>query len=282
MTVPAAPPVPVPPATEPAGAPAAPRTGQSAAEVAPRLQRPAAAASLGIVMLDTRFPRPPGDIGSVHTFNVPVNQRIVRSVWPEKVVQSAAGLRAGRVVPTFVQVARALEREGARAITTSCGFLVLLQKELQSAVKVPVITSSLMLLPRLLKTQTKVGVLTISARSLGPEFLRAAGVPRERLPDVVVLGVDPTGEFSTRILGNQTTLDVDLARGDVVAAAVALKASAPGLTDVVLECTNMPPYRAAVEAATGLKTWCLLDDERLFKPFGMTPAEAVRAGGRGS
>jgi Asp/Glu/Hydantoin racemase len=270
------------PATEPDAATHSPTlAGQSAAAVTSRLQRPAAAATLGIVMLDTRFPRPPGDIGSVHTFNVPVNQRIVRSVWPEKVVQSAAGLRAGRVVPTFVQVARALEREGARAITTSCGFLVLLQKELQTAVKVPVITSSLLLLPRLLKAQTKVGVLTISARSLGPEHLRAAGVPRERLPDVVVQGVDPAGEFATRILGNQTTLDVDLARGDVVAAAVALKAGAPGLTDVVLECTNMPPYRAAVEAATGLKTWCLLDDERLFKPFGLAPAEAVRAGGRG-
>lgn len=273
------------PATEPGrAAAAAPAdrtlTGQSAAEVAPRLQRKATPSTLGIVMLDTRFPRPPGDIGSAHTFALPVNQRIVRSVWPEKVVQSAAGLRAGRVVPTFVQVARALEREGALAITTSCGFLVLLQKELQAAVKVPVITSSLMLLPRLLKTQAKVGVLTISARSLGPEHLRAAGVPRERLPDVVVQGVDPAGEFSTHILGNQTTLDAEKACADVVAAAAALKSKAPALTDVVLECTNMPPYRAAVEAATGLKTWCLLDDERLFKPFGLTPAEAVRSGGR--
>jgi hypothetical protein len=53
----------------------------------------------------------------------------------------------------------------------------------------------------------------------------------------------------------------------VVAAAVALKARAPHLEHVVLECTNMPPYREAITAATGLKTWCLLDDERLFKPF---------------
>jgi hypothetical protein len=46
-----------------------------------------------------------------------------------------------------------------------------------------------------------------------------------------------------------------------------LKAREPSVTDVVLECTNMPPYRAAIEEATGLKTWCLLDDERLFRPF---------------
>jgi hypothetical protein len=52
-----------------------------------------------------------------------------------------------------------------------------------------------------------------------------------------------------------------------VAAAVALKAREPTLTDVVLECTNMPPYRDAILEATGFKTWCLLDDARLFKPF---------------
>ena len=272
MTVPATP--------APADASGAPSTrralsGQSAAEVAGLLQRAAPVATLGVVMLDTCFPRPRGDIGSALTFTLPVNQRVVRSVWPAKVVQSAAGLRAGRVVPAFVSVVRALEREGARAITTSCGFLVLLQKELQAAVKVPVITSSLMLLPRLLKVQARVGVLTISARSLGSDYLRAAGVPRERLGDVVVQGVDPAGEFATRILGNQSEMDVDKARDDVVAAALALKARDPTLTDVVLECTNMPPYRAAVEAATGLKTWCLLDDERLFKPFGLTPSQAA-------
>ena len=131
----------------------------------------------------------------------------------------------------------------------------------------PVITSSLMLLPKLLAAQPRVGVLTISATKLGKEHLRAAGVPRERLGDVVVQGVDPKGEFATRILGNQPELDLALARADVVAAAAALKAREPSLTDVVLECTNMPPYRADVEAATGLKTWCLLDDKRLFRPF---------------
>jgi hypothetical protein len=171
------------------------------------------------------------------------------------------------VGPAFAAIVRSLAREGAQAVTTTCGFLVLLQKELQAAAKVPVITSSLMLLPKLLAAQRRVGVLTISATKLGKEHLRAAGVPRERLGDVVVQGVDPKGEFATRILGNQPELDLALARADVVAAAAALKAREPSLTDVVLECTNMPPYRADVEAATGLKTWCLLDDERLFRPF---------------
>ena len=99
---------------------------------------------LGVLMLDTRFPRLPGDVGHADAFGVPTSWRIVNGAWPDQIVQSAAGLRAGRVVPAFVQVVRNLEKAGARTITTSCGFLVLLQKELQAAVKVPVITSSLL------------------------------------------------------------------------------------------------------------------------------------------
>ena len=92
----------------------------------------------------------------------------------------------------------------------------------------------------------------------------AAGVPASRLVDVVVQGVDPAGEFATAILGNRDTLDMDKARRDVVDAAVALKQREPSLKAVVLECTNLPPYRQAIEAATGLKTWTLTDDEMLL------------------
>ena len=222
---------------------------------------------LGIVMLDTRFPRLPGDIGHPEAFDVPVNRRVMRGIWPDKVVQSAAGLRAGRVVPGLVMVMRAFERDGAKVITTSCGFLVLLQKELQAVVKVPLITSSLLQLPRLLAAEPKVGVLTISAGQLGSEYLRAAGVPKQRVKDVVVQGIDPKGEMASVILGNRETMDAEKVALEVVAAAVALKRREPTLQSIVLECTNMPPYRQLIEAATGLKTWALIDDERLLQPW---------------
>jgi hypothetical protein len=222
---------------------------------------------LGIVMLDTRFPRPPGDIGHPDAFGVPLRQHKVRGVWPDKVVASAAGLRAGRVVPAFVQIMQRLEREGARALTTSCGFLVLLQKDLQASVKVPVVTSSLLQLPELLEREAQVGVLTISAKHLGREHLRAAGVKREQLGRVVVEGVNPQGEFASAILANRETMDLEKAQADVVAAALALKARAPQVRTVVLECTNMPPYAAAIREATGFELRTLLDSKRLLRPF---------------
>lgn len=231
------------------------------------LPAPAAAGFLGIVMLDTRFPRLEGDICHPAAFGVPVNLRVMRGIWPDKVVQSAAGLRAGRILPTLMMVVRAFERDGAKAITTSCGFLVLLQKELQAAVKVPVVTSSLLQLPGLLASQSKVGVLTINGAKLGPDYLRAAGVPRDRLKDVLVQGVDVKGEFASTILGNRETMDIEKTSQEVVAAAMALKQREPSLASVVLECTNMPPYRYAIEAAIDVKTFALTDDLRLTKPW---------------
>jgi hypothetical protein len=226
---------------------------------------------LGIIMLDTQFPRPVGDIGNFASFKVPVHHEKIRGVWPAHIVTSAKGLRAQvRLVATFQQIVRHLTLRGAKSITTSCGFLVLLQKELQSATHVPLITSSLCQLPALLQVNSQVGVLTISAASLGSDHLRAAGVPKERIKDVIVQGVDAKSEFATKILGNQLTLDLAQAEKDVVAAALKLKARAPQLTTCVLECTNMPPYQTALEEATGWKFLSLRDEQRLMKPFEAT------------
>jgi hypothetical protein len=222
---------------------------------------------LGIVMLDTQFPRPLGDIGHPATFDPPTRRVTVERAWPSAVVQSAEGMRSAQLEEGFIAVVKLLAREGAKAITTSCGFLVLLQAQLQASVDVPVVTSSLLQLPQLLAQHGRVGVLTIDSESLGREHLLAAGVQAERLGDVIVQGVDQEGEFARCILGNRNRMDFLCAQMDVVAAARALKLREPALTHLVLECTNMPPYQAAIEEATGMECLSLLNDDRLFAPF---------------
>ena len=105
---------------------------------------------LGLLMLDTQFPRPAGDLGLAASYPVPVLRVVVHGAWPAKVVGSKAGLRKAALVEGFKRAVIQLQRQGAWAITTSCGFLVLLQKELQGVATVPVETSSLLQLPRLL------------------------------------------------------------------------------------------------------------------------------------
>jgi hypothetical protein len=55
-------------------------------------------------------------------------------------------------------------------------------------------------------------------------------------------------------------------RREVVEAAKRLHARAPDITDVVLECTNMPPYVREIEAATKLRCWSLLQSVQEIQP----------------
>ena len=197
--------------------------------------------TLGVLMLDTRFPRVPGDIGNPATFDFPVRYKTVRGASPQRVVREpdAALLRP------FIDAGLALVAEGASAITTSCGFLVLFQGELQAALPVPVWTSSLLLLPGL----QHAGVVTADAASLGADHLRATGAD----PGTPIEGIAAGCAFQQTLLHDLPTLDTADAMLQVVGAAQRLLARHPTLTDIVLECTNMPPYADAVRRATGVR-----------------------------
>ncbi len=210
-------------------------------------------AALGILMLEARFARVPGDIGNALTWPFPVHYRVVPGATPARVVLGGA---AGLLQP-FKDAAAELVRMGAAAITTNCGFLSLFQAELAAHVGVPVATSALMQVPWVQATLPpgrRVGVVTISAGSLTPAHLAAVGAPT----DTPVSGCDTEGEFGGRelfdvlIRGAREDLDTDAAAADVVGAARTLLAAHRDVGAIVLECTNMPPYAAAVAAATGL------------------------------
>lgn len=235
---------------------------------------PAAAARLGVLMLDTRFPRWPGDIGHDDGLRVVPDRLCLTGAVPAEVVTEAQALSASGWAERFARAAQQLQARGADAITTSCGFLVLLQQPLQAAVSVPLVSSALLQLPALLAAQPQVGVLTIDARRLGPAHLRAAGVAPHRLADVLVEGVDPDGAFARDILANRLERDRPRAEADVVQAALRLRARAPALRSVVLECTNMPPHAPALQQASGLRAFWLRHDPALAGFFAPEGTEA--------
>ena len=52
-----------------------------------------------------------------------------------------------KLLEDMIQLAKELEKEGVRAITTSCGFNAIFQEALANAVDIPVFTSSLLQVP---------------------------------------------------------------------------------------------------------------------------------------
>ena len=203
---------------------------------------------IGILMLQTQFPRIPGDVGNATTWDFPILYKIVAKATPDIVVRKGAPA----MLEPFVRGAQELEREGVRAITTNCGFLALFQKEMAEAVNIPVFTSSLMQVPlvsMMLKPSQKVGIITIHSRSLTQRHLSAVGA--DQVPHVI-LGTEGGKEFSRVILDDEMELDIEKARGDLIRVARRMKSDHPEVGAIILECTNMPPYAAEMQREIGL------------------------------
>ncbi len=201
-------------------------------------------ATIGIIMLDTVFPRIYGDIGNADTFDFPVRYQVVRGASPQRVVKEADP----RLLEPFITAARNLEREGVKAIATSCGFLAIFQQELADAVKIPVLSSSLLQVPlayALINRRQKVGVLTARAQSLTDRHLAGAGI---RDIPLIIMGMEDAEEFTGAFIEGKPSLDPEKVRKEMVDAAQRLVHAHPDIGALVLECTNMPPYAQAVQA----------------------------------
>lgn len=209
-------------------------------------------ARVGILMLETRFPRIPGDMGNALTWPFPVLYKVVPGASPRRVVHD----RARGLLDAFLEAAAELVRLGADGITTTCGFLSLYQREIAAHVGVPVAASSLMQLPlleRVLPPGRRAGVLTISAASLTREHLIMAGAN----PDTPVIGTDAGAEFTRAILGDEPSLDCAAAERDIIEAGEELAARHPETGAVLLECTNMVPYARAVSERLRLPVYSI-------------------------
>lgn len=116
-------------------------------------------AAIGILMLDTIFPRIPGDVGNPDTFAFPVKYKVVKGASPQKVVVDADP----HLLQPFITAAHELVETGANAISTSCGYLAIFHRELVHALDVPVFTSSLLqvhIVQSIIERDQKVGIIT--------------------------------------------------------------------------------------------------------------------------
>ena len=206
---------------------------------------------LGILMLDTRFPRIVGDVGNAASYDFPVIFRTMEGIGSADAV--AAHPDRPRVLAALKANAEALAAEGAVGLGTSCGFLALYQDDLAAVSPVPVATSALLHI-RGLKDR-KVGVITASAKNLTPAHFSAVGASG----DTPVVGLPEDSSFAGTFLRNGLTLDRETVEREVVAAGRELVARHPEVDTVVLECTNLPPYKPALEKALGLPVYDVLD-----------------------
>ena len=90
-----------------------------------------ASAVLGIMLLDTSFPRIPGDVGNELSYNFPIQMKTITGASVQRVVFEPDPT----LLEAFIEGARELEIGGVSAITSSCGFLSPLQEQVARAVE---------------------------------------------------------------------------------------------------------------------------------------------------
>ncbi|WP_170467708.1 aspartate/glutamate racemase family protein [Ruegeria arenilitoris] len=201
-------------------------------------------ASIGVLCLESYFPKPPGHIKNPSSLPFPVLYEMIDGI----TVPTLLNNPTPELLAPFIKGAQRLEDGGVRAITGSCGFLALFQKELAAAVSVPVFASSLIQVPmafHMTGANAPVGVLTADASALTPEHFEgvgAGGIP------VAVQGLEDTSEFAEVILRNtRTRMDTDLIEAEVLEAARRLRDKSPEIRSLVLECTDLPPYAVRLQ-----------------------------------
>jgi hypothetical protein len=211
--------------------------------------------ALGVLTLDTRFPRALGDVGNAATWPFPVSYRIVDGALPERMAQAEPD---PEMLSPFIDGVRDLERDGVRAIITSCGFLAAHQRELAAAAAVPVFSSPLLQVPMAagcIRPDQKVGILTARA-VLTERHFHGAGW---RSTDVSIVQLAPPedGEFVKTFVGNRPFVDTADIDREVRDLAQRLVDEHPDVGAVVLECANFSPFSPTVRRVTGLPVFDL-------------------------
>lgn len=209
-----------------------------------------AGAPIGVLLLDWTAPFIPGSIANASTFSAPVRYETIEGLDADEILYSGNSGFADQVI----QAARKLEAEGARMITANCGFMARYQQPVQDAVGIPVLLSSLLLVPflqRMLPTKQKLGMVTASSQSITDEFLTTSNLNWEE-DRLVMTTLDSGPAFSDAFIDCIGTVDIPAVEKEVVNAALDLVAMDPAVGCILLECSELPPYSAAVQQATGL------------------------------
>ena len=205
---------------------------------------------IGIIYIDdVWYPMLPGNIVNGYTFDFPIRLKAVKGLDIPNLF--AAG---DEVLESILDACNELKREGARAISSACGFFGNYQKQVSEAMDIPIAISSLVQLPwiaALLKPCCRIGVLTADQSSLSDRLLWNCGITEMLKEQLVIRDLRNAPEFSC-ILEGRGEFDNGSVEQEVVSAALDIVREHPDTGAILLECSDMPPYASAIQAAVQL------------------------------
>ncbi len=197
----------------------------------------------GLVQLE-KFP---GNSTNPETFEFPVKYSRVKGANIHTILENPCQ----EVLQSMITEARKMEEKGIEAITTSCGFNSIFQRELADSINIPVFTSSLMQIPlvqNMLRKQQAVGVITAKKSALSEQHLENVGVNKQ-MP-IQIQGLETCAEWNKIFSSPDENIDISTVENDIVSRACSMM-EVSNIGAFVLECTDLPPFSNAVRKATG-------------------------------
>lgn len=201
--------------------------------------------ALGIIAVDLDYPKVPGNVVNATTYDFPVLYEMVSF----EIEQLFAG--DPTIKQQVVEAAKKLEAEGVRAIIGACGYFAHFQKDVAAAVGVPVFMSSLCQLATIktwLPASKKIAVFAADGASIDDEFLSNVNTTTDQ---IVVVNVGDMESFAP-VRWGKGPLDNGMLEDDLVELVTEVCAETPEVDAILLECSDLPPYAAAIQRATGL------------------------------
>lgn len=226
--------------------------------------------SIGIMLFETAGSRLKGDPGYPGTFDFPVEYGVVKGSYRDLIDGSEAAKQR------LIETARELERRGVAAIAGDCGLMALYQRELAAAVNLPVLSSSLVLIPfirAVISENRAIGILTGHSELLGRHHLTGAGAAGET-KNLRIQGMQDEPHFQKVVIRGEGEAQYNLMKQDVFSGVRKLMQgqglAVDGLADnakseeapanrsvtelgaVLLECSNLAVFGAEVAAEFGV------------------------------
>jgi hypothetical protein len=207
--------------------------------------------SIGVLMLDCNIPFVPGDVGNASTYDFPVQFRLVPGATGEAVITR----QDPALTPVFIDQAKQLVGQGVRAITGDCAYMGAYQRDVADAVDVPVFLSSLMQVPlalSMLRSDQKLAVLVANGAGVTDRLLEPVGIVGDVRERCVFRGLEDKEHFSDVFLREIGEVDVARVEAEMIETSQGVLNDEPSVAAFLFECSDMPPYSAAVQRATGL------------------------------
>lgn len=204
--------------------------------------------AIGILLIENYVPYIPGDTANATSYEFPVRFERLQGITPSRLFAHDTSM-----LDVVIKAGRSLVENGVQAITGDCGFLAIYQNEIADTLGVPVFLSSLLQLDfmaRIVPPSRSIGIVTASKQALDDELLsRVTHVPPDRL---AIAGLDNAPHFADAVFEENGVFDDEIVEEEVLAVTDQIMESGREIGAILLECSLLPPYAAAVQKRTGL------------------------------